>query len=164
MSLNNLTVACIGLGRMGSGIAQNVQASGCTFVVHNRTPEKMQPFVTAGAKAAATPREAASNADVVITSLMDDQSVLDTLSGADGMLAGMRSGAIHIGTSTVSPACSTRCAELHAQRGSHYLAAPVAGRPQAAAAGKLFTFVAGEPGVIERARPLIETYTQSIMR
>ena len=73
MSLKDLTVACIGLGRMGSGIAQNVQASGCRFVVHNRTPEKMQPFVTAGAKAAATPREAASGADVVITSLMDDQ-------------------------------------------------------------------------------------------
>jgi 3-hydroxyisobutyrate dehydrogenase-like beta-hydroxyacid dehydrogenase len=65
--------------------------------------------------------------------------------------------------STISPGCSLRCAELHSEHGSHYLAAPVAGRPDAAAAGKLFTFVAGEPAVIERARPVIETYTQSII-
>ena len=163
MSLKDITIACIGLGRMGAGIAQNIQASGCRFVVYNRTPEKTEPFVAAGAKAARTAREAASSADMVVTCLMDDQSVLDTLSGDDGILAGMCRGAIHIGTSTISPGCSTRCAELHAQHGSHYLAAAVAGRPTAAAAGKLFTFVAGEPEVIERARPVLETYTQSIL-
>ena len=163
MSLNDLTIACVGLGRMGAGVALNVQASGCRLVVYNRTPEKMQPFVAAGAKAARTAREASSSADIVITSLMDDRSVIDTLSGEDGMLAGMRRGAIHIGTSTISPGCSLRCAELHSEHGSHYLAAPVAGRPDAAAAGKLFTFVAGEPEVIERARPVIETYTQNII-
>jgi len=163
MSLKDITIACIGLGRMGAGIAQNIQASGCRFVVYNRTPEKTEPFVAAGAKAARTAREAASSADMVVTCLMDDQSVLDTLSGDDGILAGMCRGAIHIGTSTISPGCSTRCAELHAQHGSHYLAAAVAGRPTAAAAGELFTFVAGEPEVIERARPVLETYTQSIL-
>ena len=81
MSLNNLTIACLGLGRMGAGIARNIQASGCRLVVYNRTPEKMQLFVVAGAKAARTAREASSSADIVITSLMDDQSVIDTLSG-----------------------------------------------------------------------------------
>jgi 3-hydroxyisobutyrate dehydrogenase-like beta-hydroxyacid dehydrogenase len=163
MSLKDLTIACIGLGRIGAGIARNVQASGCRFVVYNRTPEKMEPFVAAGAKAARTAREASSDADIVITCLMDDQSVFDTLLGDDGMLAGMSRGAIHIGTSTISPGCSARCAELHAGQGSHYLAAPVAGRPSAAAAGKLFTFVAGEPETIERARPVLEKYTQSIV-
>ncbi|MGP0074364.1 MAG: NAD(P)-dependent oxidoreductase [Bryobacteraceae bacterium] len=163
MSLKDITVACIGLGRMGAGIAHNVQASGCRMVVYNRTPEKMGSFVSSGAKAARTAREASSGADIVITCLMDDQSVLDTLSGEDGMLAGMSGGAIHIGTSTISPGCSTRCAELHAGQGSHYLAAPVAGRPDAAAAGKLFTFVAGEQDVVERARPVLETYTQRIV-
>jgi len=163
MNLKDLTIACVGLGRMGAGIAQNIQSSGCRLVVYNRTPEKTQPFVAAGAKAARTAREASSSADIVITSLMDDQSVLDTLSGVDGMLAGMRRGAVHIGTSTISPGCSVRCAELHSENGSHYLAAPVAGRPDAAAAGKLFTFVAGEPEVIERARPVIEAYTQNII-
>ncbi len=163
MSLNDLSMACIGLGRMGVGIAQNVQASGCRFIVYNRTSEKMQPFVAAGAKSARSPQEAASSADIVITSLLDDQSVFDTLLGEHGMLAGMRAGAIHIGTSTVSPGCSTRCAELHSAQGSHYLAAPVAGRPHAAAAGKLFTFVAGETEVIERARPALASYTQAVI-
>ena len=163
MSLQDLTIACIGLGRIGAGIAKNVQASGCRFVVYNRTPEKMHPFVAAGARAAGTACEASSSADIVITSLMDDRSVFDTLAGEAGILAGMRQDAVHIGTSTISPGCSTRCAELHQEHGSHYLAAPVAGRPDAAAAGKLFTFVAGEPEIVERVRPVLESYTQRTM-
>ena len=113
MSIDHLTVACIGLGRMGAGIARNIQTSGCRFVVCNRTSAKMEPFVAAGATPARTAREAASVADFVVTSLMDDQSVLDALSGEDGILAGLRCGAVHIGTSTISPGCSTRCTELH---------------------------------------------------
>jgi 3-hydroxyisobutyrate dehydrogenase-like beta-hydroxyacid dehydrogenase len=163
MSLENLTIACIGLGRIGAGIARNVQASGCRFVVSNRTAEKMEPFVTAGAKAARTAREAVVGTDFVITSLMDDSSVFDTLLGDDGILAGIDRGAIHIGTSTISPAASVRIAQLHHERGSHYLAAPVAGRPDAAAAGRLYTFVAGAPETVERARPVLETYTQQIL-
>src|SRR5271166_1104962 len=163
MSLEDLTIACIGLGRMGAGIACNVQASGCRFVVYNRTTEKMQPFVAAGAEAARTAREAVCGADIVITSLMDDSSVLDTLSGDDGILAGIERGAIHIGTSTISPSASLRVARLHNDHGSHYLAAPVAGRPDAAAAGRLYTFVAGKPEIIERARPVLERYTQMII-
>jgi 3-hydroxyisobutyrate dehydrogenase-like beta-hydroxyacid dehydrogenase len=161
MSLDHFAIACIGLGRMGAGIARNLQASGCRCVVYNRTPTKMEPFVAAGALPARTAREAAAGADFVVTSLMDDQSVLDALSAEDGILAGLRPGAVHIGTSTISPSCSTRCASLHQQHGSHYLAAPVFGRPEAAAAGKLFTFVSGEPEIIERARPVLAAYTQS---
>jgi 3-hydroxyisobutyrate dehydrogenase-like beta-hydroxyacid dehydrogenase len=163
MSLENLTIACVGLGRMGAGIASNVQASGCRFKVYNRTPEKMQPFVATGAEGAPTAREAASGADIVITSLMDDISVLDTLLGDNGILAGMQRGAIHIGTSTISPGASVRIAQLHNKHGSHYLAAPVAGRPNAAAAGRLYTFVAGAPEIVERARPVLEKYSQLIM-
>lgn len=162
MSLENMTVACIGLGRIGAGIAKNVQASGCRFAVYNRTPEKMQPFIDAGAIGARTPREAASDADIVITSLMDDNSVFQILSGEDGILKGMRRGAIHIGTSTISPNASVRIAQMHEDAGTHYLAAPVLGRPDAALAGKLFTFVAGKPEIIECARPVLETYTQKI--
>ncbi|HEY6935729.1 MAG TPA: NAD(P)-dependent oxidoreductase, partial [Terriglobales bacterium] len=157
-----MTIAFIGLGRIGSGIAKNVQASGCQFVVYNRTPQKIQPFVAAGAKAAATPREAAASADIVITCLMDDQSVIGVLSGPDGVLAGMRRDTIHIGTSTISPHATTRIAALHNQHGSHYVAAPVLGRPDAAAAARLSTFVAGPGQIIARARPVLETYTQKI--
>jgi 3-hydroxyisobutyrate dehydrogenase-like beta-hydroxyacid dehydrogenase len=163
MELSSMAVTCIGLGRMGAGIARNIRSKGSRLTVYNRTPEKTAPFIAAGASAAKTPREAAASADVVVTSLMDDRSVLDTMLGGDGILAGMRPGAIHIGTTTISPSASRRCAELHAAKGSHYVAAPVAGRPDAAAAGKLFTFVAGKPDIIERARPVIEAYTQQII-
>jgi len=163
VSLEGVTIACIGLGRMGAGIAKNIQASGCRLVVYNRTPDKMQPFVQAGAKAACSAREAASSAQFVVTSLMDDQSVLDTLLGEDGLLLGLDRGAIHIGTSTISPSASARIAQLHSQSGSCYLAAPVAGRPDAAAAGRLFTFVGGDSQIIERARPVLKTYTQKII-
>jgi 3-hydroxyisobutyrate dehydrogenase-like beta-hydroxyacid dehydrogenase len=157
------TVGFIGLGRMGSGIAQNIQRAGFGLVVYNRTLEKTRPFVAAGATAAGTPRQVAAAADFVVTSLMDDRSVLDCVTGDAGILAGMRPGAVHIGTTTVSPNLSARLGRLHAEHGTHYLAAPVGGRPDWAAAGKLLTFVAGEPEVIERCRPLLQSYTADII-
>lgn len=157
------SVACIGLGRMGSGIAANIQKAGFPLTVYNRSAEKMKPFVDAGATAASSPREAAADADIVVTNLMDDASVLGAVERQTGILAGMRPGAIHIGTTTISPKLSTHLAKLHAQHGSHYIAGPVAGRPDAAAAAKLFTFVAGRSEAIERARPVIESYTQQLI-
>ena len=159
----NLSVACIGLGRMGSGIARNIQNAGFRLTIFNRTTEKMKPLVEAGATAARTPREAAAAADIVVTNLMDDASVLGAMTGDNGILAGMRPDAIHIGTTTISPSLSTRLGELHAAQGSHYVAGPVAGRPDAAAAGKLFTFVAGKPEWLERCRPVMDAYANRII-
>lgn len=162
MTPTSQTVAFIGLGRMGSGIARNIQKHGFRLVVYNRTAEKTKPFVAAGATAAHTPREAAQAADFVVTSLMDDRSVLDSVTGDDGILAGMRRDAIHIGTTTISPNLSARLGKLHDGHGTHYLAAPVAGRPDWAASGRLLTFVAGQADVIERCRPLLQAYTAEI--
>ena len=159
----NLSVACVGLGRMGTGIARNIQSADFPLTVYNRTTEKTKPFIDAGAKAAGTPREAAAAADIVVTNLMDDTSVLGAVSGDDGILAGMRPGAIHIGTTTISPSLSTRLAEMHAAQGSHYVAGPVAGRPEAAASGKLFTFAAGKPEWLERCRPVMNAYANRII-
>jgi 3-hydroxyisobutyrate dehydrogenase-like beta-hydroxyacid dehydrogenase len=75
----------------------------------------------------------------------------------------MRPDAIHIGTTTISPSLSTRLGELHAAQGSHYVAGPVAGRPDAASAGKLFTFVAGKPEWLERCRPVMDAYANRII-
>lgn len=159
----NLSVACVGLGRMGTGIARNIQNAGFPLTVYNRTAEKMKPLVEAGAKAASTPREAAAAADIVVTNLMDDASVLGAITGDNGILAGMRPDTIHIGTTTISPSLSTRLGELHAAHGSHYVAGPVAGRPDAAAAGKLFTFAAGKLEWLERCRPVMNAYANRII-
>jgi 3-hydroxyisobutyrate dehydrogenase-like beta-hydroxyacid dehydrogenase len=148
---------------MGSGIAANIQKHGFPLTVSNRSAEKSQPFVSAGATFASSPREAAAAAEIVVTNLMDDASVLDTVTGENGILAGMRPGSIHIGTTTISPNLATRLQAMHAAHGSHYIAGPVAGRPDAAAAGKLFTFLAGKPDVLERARPVISAYADRII-
>ncbi len=152
-------IAVIGLGRMGSGIARNLLRAGFQLTVYNRTAAKMQPLIAAGATGAPSPRAAVAEAEVVLTSLMDDASVLEMLLADDGVLAGLPHDAIHIGTSTVSPDCATRAAELHRQHGSTYIAAPVVGRPDAAEAGKLQTFVAGNAQAIARCERIFAAYT-----
>jgi 3-hydroxyisobutyrate dehydrogenase-like beta-hydroxyacid dehydrogenase len=152
-------VAFIGLGRMGSAMARDVIGAGFELTVYNRTPAKALPLVDAGATQAASPAEAAHYADVVITSLMDDQSVLDAVTRADGLLATLQPNAIHIGTSTSSPGLARQLAELHTAHGSFYLAAPVVGRPEAAEARELTTFVAGDPDAIQRARVVFDAYS-----
>ena len=163
MTTASLSVACIGLGRIGAGIAQSIQRAGHCLTVYNRTPEKMRTLVASGATAAHSPREAAAQADIVLTCLMDDESVRQNLLGADGILASIRPGAIHIGTSTVTPKATTEYAKLHADQRSHYLAATFAGHPEQAAAGKLISFVAGRPDILERSRPVLDAYTGKLI-
>lgn len=152
-------VGFIGLGRMGSAMAHNLLRAGFSLTVYNRTPIKAQPLIDAGASQAASPKEASINADIVITSLMDDQSVLDVVTGDKGLLAGLHAGRIHIGTSTSSPRLAAHLAELHSAHGSVYLAAPVVGRPNAAEARNLTTFVAGDPDAIRRCRTVFDAYS-----
>lgn len=154
------TVAVIGLGNMGAGIARNIARAGFDLIVYNRTASKMKPFTDAGAIPADSPREAAGRADIVITSLMGDDSVLENVEGENGILAGLKPGAIHMGVSTISPQCSSRLAELHAEHGSHYVAAPVLGRPDVANAGELVSFLAGDMDVIEQCKPVLAAYTR----
>jgi 3-hydroxyisobutyrate dehydrogenase-like beta-hydroxyacid dehydrogenase len=163
MSTGPLSVACLGLGRIGTGIASSLQRSGYRLTVYNRTAEKMGNLVASGARPARTPREAAAHADIVLTCLMDDQSVRANLMGSDGILAGIQPGAIHIGTSTVTPKATREFVKLHADQGSHYLAATFAGHPDQAMAGKLISFVAGTPDIRERCRPIIDAYTAKLV-
>jgi len=156
-------VGFIGLGRMGLPMAYNLLKAGFDLTVYNRTAAKAQPLVDLGASQAVSPREVAQNADVVITSLMDDQSVLDIVTGAEGLLAGLREGGIHIGTSTSSPRLGAHLAELHRAKGNVYLAAPVVGRGDAAKARNLTTFVAGDPDAIRKCRAIFDAYSLIVL-
>jgi 3-hydroxyisobutyrate dehydrogenase-like beta-hydroxyacid dehydrogenase len=156
-------VGFIGLGRMGAGIARNIMKAGFAITVYNRTAAKMQPFVDAGAAGAASPAEAAAGADVVVTSLMDDRSVRDVVEGADGVLRGLEPGAVHVGTTTVSARCARMLAAAHAAHGSHYVAAPVVGRPDVAEAGQLVSFVAGDAGAIARCQAVLGAYSRAVL-
>lgn len=163
MAKPGLNVAVIGLGRMGSGMAQSLLKAGYPLIVYNRSRAKAEPLAASGAKIAASPRDAAQSADIVLTSLLDDGSILDLMVAPDGLLAGLPQGGIHLSTTTISPAASERLAELHKQHGSHYVATNVLGRPTSAAAGALAALIAGEPETIARVRPVLETFTNMVV-
>ena len=163
MEKSQTTVAVIGLGRMGSGMAKSIQEAGYPIVVWNRSPEKTEPFVAAGATAAPTPKEAAQAADIVLTSLLDDASVIDRMTAEDGILEGLGPSGIHLSTTTISPAASAQLAALHGQHGSHYVATNVLGRPDSAASGALAALIAGQDDVIAKVRPVLETFTNMIV-
>jgi 3-hydroxyisobutyrate dehydrogenase-like beta-hydroxyacid dehydrogenase len=157
-SLDKPPIAFIGLGKMGHAMAANLQRAGYPLVVWNRSAEKAEPFRAAGATVADTAAAAARAADIVISSMADDSSLRSLVTGPDGILGGLRPGAIHVGTSTVSPGLSDELAGLHTGAGGRYLAGPVVGRVPAAEAAQLVTFVAGDADAIETARPVITTY------
>lgn len=147
-----MRVGFLGLGQMGSAIAQNLLTAGHELVVWNRTPSKATPLLALGASAAATPREAAA-ADVVITMLADDAAVAAALDGPDGLLAEGRLG-VHVSMSTISVALSQRLTRTHRDRGEAFVAAPVFGRPEAAAAGTLAVLCAGPEEALRTCAPL----------
>ncbi|MBV9776620.1 MAG: NAD(P)-dependent oxidoreductase [Acetobacteraceae bacterium] len=156
-----MEIGFVGLGPMGSAMAGVLLRHGHRLTVWNRTAEKAEPLVAAGARQAATPAEAARG-DIVLTSVANDAAVESVALGPDGVIGGLRAGAIHVGTSTVSHALAERLAEAHEARGQRYVAAPVLGRPPAAAEGELFVMAAGEPAAVADARPVLEQLGQRL--
>ncbi len=158
-----LNIGFIGLGKMGAGICRNIQKAGFELSVYNRTPSKMEPFVKAGAFGCKTPKETAERSDIVLTSLMDDASVLDAVTGESGILAGLKKGGIHICLTTISVKAAEKLERLHRQNGCIYLSGPVVGRPDVAAEGNLKTFLSGDEDAIESCKPLVESYTAMVL-
>jgi 3-hydroxyisobutyrate dehydrogenase-like beta-hydroxyacid dehydrogenase len=149
-----MKIGFIGLGNMGAAIAANLVKAGRDVTVYNRTASKAEPLVALGAKAAKTIGEAARG-DVVITMMADDHAVEDAALGEQGIVASLPKGALHISCSTISVALSDRLTEAHAKAGQRFIAAPVFGRPEAAAAKMLFVATAGPADAIETATPLL---------
>lgn len=158
-----MKVGLIGLGNMGSGMAANLLKAGHDLSVYNRTPGKLQALVERGAKAAALVADAC-HGDAVITMLADDAAVESVVFGDNGLIASMGQNAIHISTSTISIALSERLTAAHAKAGQRFVAAPVFGRPEAAAAAKLFIVVGGAPDAIDICTPLFEAIGQKTFR
>jgi 3-hydroxyisobutyrate dehydrogenase-like beta-hydroxyacid dehydrogenase len=145
---------------MGSGMARNLIKAGHTLTVFNRTKSRAEEFRSLGATVAGTPGEAAAGAEVVITMLADDSAVEDAVLGPGRVLQSLPAGAVHISMSTISIALSRRLVSAHREKQQHYLAAPVFGRPDAAAAAKLFIVTAGPTDQVERCRPLFDAMGQ----
>jgi 3-hydroxyisobutyrate dehydrogenase-like beta-hydroxyacid dehydrogenase len=155
----SLNVGFIGLGHMGTGMAANLLKARHNVTVYNRSPGKADALVAQGAKAAANIAEACQG-DAVITMLANDDAVDSVVLGRGGIIDSLASGALHISSSTISVSLSERLTEEHARRGQRFVAAPVFGRPDAAAAGQLFIVVGGLPAAVDAAAPLLEAMGQ----
>lgn len=158
-----MRVAFVGLGSMGSGMARNLLKAGHSLTVFNRTRSRAEELEQAGAKVADSPAEAASRAEVLITMLADDHALEDSLLGPGRALQTLPAGSIHIGMSTISAALSRRLVSAHEERKQHYIAAPVFGRPEAAAAAKLFIVAAGPQPQLEQCQPLFDAMGQKTL-
>ena len=154
-----MKIGFIGLGHMGTAMATNLVKAGHDVTVFNRTPGKDRALIELGAHEAANFAGACSG-ETVITMLANDDAVSDMTLGAGGIVAHLRKGAIHLSMSTISVALSKRLSLAHAQAGQRYVAAPVFGRPDMAAAAKLFIVAAGDPAAVEACKPLFDALGQ----
>lgn len=155
-----MKVGFVGLGNMGSPMAHNLIKAGHQLTVYNRTRSRAEELASAGATVADTPRDVATNAEVVITMLADDHAVEAMVFGPGNILESLPANAIHVSMSTISVQISRRLAAAHRERKQHYVAAPVFGRPEAAAAAKLFVVAAGPTAAVERCQPLFDVVGQ----
>ena len=153
-------IGFIGLGQMGKPMAANLLAAGYRLRAYNRSAGRVQELGAAGVTPAAKPVEAAVPGGIVVTMIANDQALEEVVQGMGGFGEVLGEGGVHLSMSTVAPATARRLAAYHADRGSAYVAAPVFGRPEAAAAGDLFVVAAGEPQAIEAAMPLFEAVGQ----
>jgi 3-hydroxyisobutyrate dehydrogenase-like beta-hydroxyacid dehydrogenase len=150
------TVGMIGLGLMGKPMAKNLAKAGFPLVVWNRTRARADELAADGAKIAASPREVASQVDVLITIVSDPPAVEEVLFGAEGALNAMKRGSVLIDSSTVSPDLARRTAQACAERGVEYLDAPVTGGTWGAEKGELVFMIGGKAEVLERVKPVLE--------
>ena len=157
-----MKIGFVGLGNMGEGIAANLVRASHQVTVWNRSPDKAAKLIGLGATLAATPRALAADSDVVFSMLSDDAALHAVLEGEAGLYAGLARGALHVSLSTISVAAADAVSLRHADLGQGYVSAPVFGRPEAAAAAKLFIVAAGEPAALLRVKPLFSVISQRV--
>jgi 3-hydroxyisobutyrate dehydrogenase-like beta-hydroxyacid dehydrogenase len=155
-------VGFIGLGAMGAPMARNLVTAGFDVRVFNRTAAKAQALAGAGARVVSRAAEAAESGGIVATMLTNDAALEEVVVGDQGIAASLGKGGVHISMSTISPETSRRLAAVHASHGGHYLAAPVFGRPEAAAARKLWICQSGPGGAKQVAKPVLEALGQAV--
>jgi 3-hydroxyisobutyrate dehydrogenase-like beta-hydroxyacid dehydrogenase len=145
---------------MGGAMATRLLAGGHEVAVYNRSAAKSKPLAENGARVASSAADACKDVAAVFTMLADDSAVENVVFGKDGILAGLAPNAIHISSSTISVDLAKRMSKAHADSRQRFIGAPVFGRPDAAAAGKLFVVASGAPEAIEEVQPLFQAIGQ----
>ncbi|MBB3228304.1 hypothetical protein FHW69_002939 [Luteibacter sp. Sphag1AF] len=154
-----MRIGFIGLGAMGAGMAGSLIAAGHEVTVWNRSPEATAPLKEKGARVAATAAQAAGG-DVVHSMLANDAAVREVILGS--VLDAMPAGSVHVNHATISIALARELIAAHAARQVGYVAAPVFGRPDVAAAGQLNIAAAGAPAAVARVQPLLDVLGQKV--
>jgi len=154
-----MKIGFIGLGKMGHAMASNLLKAGHEVTVYNRSPGKAEDLAARGARIARSVAEACRG-EAVMTMLADDRAAEQVVFGEGGIVAALGKSAIHVSSSTISVALSDRLTEAHAKAGQRFVSAPVFGRPDAAAAGKLFVAAAGTEDALKDCLPLLEAIGQ----
>lgn len=150
---------------MGQGMARNLVKAGHDVSVWNRTEERARALEQAGASVADSIAAACEGAPVVFTMVSDDAALIDVVSGTDdrpGIEESLAEGGVHVSLSTISVDLASRLAAAHREAGQHFVAAPVFGRPDVAAAAKLTIVAAGDDAAVAQARPLLEAMGQKV--
>jgi 3-hydroxyisobutyrate dehydrogenase-like beta-hydroxyacid dehydrogenase len=156
-------VAVVGAGRMGAAMVGTLCRAGVEVVVFNRTRSKAEAVGEAsGARVADTAREAAAQAQVVLSSLADDAAVGAAYTGGDGIVAGLQPGAVVCEASTIDPGTVRRLRPLVEDRGASLLDTPVSGSVSTVEAGQLTIMVGGDPEALERVRPVLDPLAKQI--
>jgi 3-hydroxyisobutyrate dehydrogenase len=159
------TVAFLGLGAIGAPMARHLAEPPFQLTVWNRTREKAEAFARqSDALVAASPAEAASGSDFVVTCLPTSQDVEALLEGSEGLLAGFRSGATLVDCTSGDPGVSRRIAERLRDVGVDFIDAPVSGGVSGAERGVLTVMCGGEPEVFERTRPVLKSFGEKVVR
>lgn len=151
-----MEIGLIGLGHLGTPIAENILRKTQRLYVYNRSALKAQSLADKGATICDSIKELAHNCDVVFSVVSDDAALNDITKGNNGLAENLKEGGIHISVSTVLPATAEGLSQVHKQFNNHYIASPVMGRPEAARAGKLNFLVSGEPSIVENIKPLLQ--------
>jgi 2-hydroxy-3-oxopropionate reductase len=152
----------MGLGIMGRGMTHNLLKAGFDVTVWNRTMSKMDEFVKAGATAAASPADLAASCDVIFTCVSDTPDVEAVILGEQGVIQGVRTGALVVDHSTISPQATREVAAKLTEKGAHMLDAPISGGSEGAAKGTLSIMVGGEAAQVERAMPYLQAMGKTI--
>ena len=157
-----MKAAFIGLGTMGAAMAMNILKAGHSLTVYNRNRDRELPLEKEGAKRAATPREAAADADVVVICVSDTPDVEAIVLGENGVIHGAKAGTVVVDCSTISPAATRKMGQALAQKGIKMIDAPVSGGSEGAINATLAIMIGGETQDVEKAMPVLEAMGKTI--
>ncbi|HVW96953.1 MAG TPA: NAD(P)-dependent oxidoreductase [Mucilaginibacter sp.] len=155
-------IGFVGLGNMGMPIAKNLILAGYHLQVYNRTLSKADELNQSAVTRCKTPAEAADGVNIIVTMLSDDDTVKEVVLASGGILEKLPKNGIHISMSTIAPETAELLNKEHVSSGSRYIAAPVFGRPEAAAAKKLWVCTSGDQESKQIVQPVLEAVGQGV--